>query len=43
MVVGLDQIYPQMQMGELLAAHDPVSVFGAAFAAASAHTFARQG
>jgi glutamate synthase domain-containing protein 2 len=43
MVVGLDQIYPQMQMDELLTAHDPASVFGAAFAAASAHSFARQG
>ena len=42
-VVGLDQIYPQIQTGELLAAYDPASVFGAAFAAASAHTFARQG
>lgn len=42
-VVGLDQIYPQLRSGELLSDHDPSSVFGAAFAAASAHSFARQG
>jgi glutamate synthase domain-containing protein 2 len=42
-VVELDQIYPQIQSGELLGSHDISSVFGAAFAAASAQTFARQG
>jgi len=42
-VVSLDQQYPQLQMGELLADFDRNSPYGAAFAAASADTFTRQG
>ncbi len=42
-VVSLEQQYPQMHIGELLSDYDKTRPFGAAFAAASAHTFERQG
>jgi glutamate synthase domain-containing protein 2 len=42
-VVSLDQQYPQLAMGELLGEHDKASPFGAAYAAASASSFARVG
>ncbi len=42
-VVSLEQQYPQMAIGELLGDYDKTRPFGAAFAAASAQTFARQG
>jgi glutamate synthase domain-containing protein 2 len=42
MVVSMEQQYPTLDMGELLHDYDPFSSYGQAFAAASAHSFARQ-
>jgi glutamate synthase domain-containing protein 2 len=40
-VVSLDQQYLQLQAGELLCNHDPLTPYGAAYAAASADSFAQ--
>ena len=42
-VVTLEHSYPSLEKGELLGAFDRNNLMGAAFAAASAHSFARQG
>lgn len=42
-VISFSEQFEQMSSGELLSSHDPKSVLGLAFAAASANSFARAG